>query len=318
MLLLDYRPFLINSLGTTTTIKKYNLSTDEEEIYFNELLHGSVSGTWELDNSWSTKLQAIIMLRSVDPVYHFEDDKTGTFLIKKKNEVFTLSTNSGPSLGFVDSDIEGSVLQECLYDDTGIVGDPPTQHVNATVHEALTHSHVVGAIANFSKTLVHYTTRTLFYIPGVEYISDLLEEWNLNKADGYVTFINFPFPIDSRMFYEMNRSGHSINTTGSIHFHAGEAPVVTRGNAPNFVEEITQLVTPYETVLLTKGDHFSYGWLHLQDNVRGVLVQGLQVEQSHELAPILYSGGIRKESSLALKLGCWEEDILGIIYYPLS
>jgi hypothetical protein len=327
MALLDYYPFLFESgLMALKVIKTFDLSNEAIETIFTEFTSKSSSGEWNL-KSWlvpssGSHLNAVIKMNSAsgeDPP-SFIDSYSADLVAKRKHEKIELGA-SGPSLSFIDEDVVVSAYQNCDFSYSYVSGH---ETIDADTNEVISISKEASLLASFQESLTKHSTRHMENRPGDEwYYNYTLDEiWNMVRESGDFNVINFPFPISgATTFYEIYKTGWTVDTEGKlIYITDGALPPVfelTRGNGPAFVASTNKLTTPYEVVDLPTGRHFSYGWCHLQDNARNVLVQGLQLQDNDGLYPILYSDGIRIENTLAEKLGVTPGDILGIIYYPL-
>ena len=334
MILLDYYPYAFDSeYVSPTTIKRNNLVDDVSETVFVELLSNSPNWVpWEL-NVYNSKQLLCLLSRSTpspwETWHQWELNRSGSLTIRKKNEIFK-STVASLNLEFVDGDLSCNVDQHAKYKDVNLTqpGNPEEHQIDATVDEVVGCTYNIGPYINSSRLLTHHTAITQHRKSGGGYgenMGDLLEKWNADNNSGDVRFINFPMAVGSKLFYEIDKRGYTIDATGRLKTAGDRNFLIDRGNPPFFIEEETKLVTPYETIILPIGRNFSYGWCHVEDADRGVLIQGLQLTERSEVLPgywddiyfpVLYSNGVRIEEVLATKLGCASTDILGIIYYP--
>lgn len=329
MALLDYYPLLFES-GTMglKVIKTFDLSNEAIETIFTELTSKSSSGEWKL-KSWyvplsGSHLNAVMKMNSVcgeDPP-SFIDSYAADLVAKRKHEKVVLGA-VGPGLSFIDEDVVVSGDQSCNFSYIYQMGIPD-ETIDVDTQEIIAVSREAGLLASFHDSLTKNSYRDRYWKSEEEgTITNLalIENWNLLREVGDFNIINFPFPItDDKAFYEVYKTGYTIVTEGKLLYqsaHGVESLELVRGAGPEFVAATNKLTTPYGVVDLPTGRHFLYGWCHLQDNVRNVLVQGLQLNDREGLYPILYSDGIRIDAVLAEKLGVTPENILGIIYYPL-
>ncbi len=334
MILLDYYPYAFDSKYVSpTTIKRNNLVSDVSETVFVELLSNSPSWVpWKLNVYNSEQLLSLLGRGTPSPweTWHeWELNHSGSLTIRKKNEIFK-STVGSLDLEFVDGDFFCNVDQHARYKDVDLTqpGNPEEHQIDATVDEVVGCTYKIGPYINSSRSLTHHTVISQHRKSGGVYgenMGDLLEKWNVDNNSGDSKFINFPMTVGSNLFYEIEKRGYAIDATGRLLTAGDRNFLIDRGNPPLFLEGETKLVTPYETISLPIGRNFSYGWCHVEDADRGVLIQGLQLTERSEVLPgfwdniyfpILYSNGVRIEEVLAAKLGCTPTDILGIIYYP--